>query len=96
MSLEGIRAFLETNNDGSIYEQTGRCGRGMIRRYIEKMAGVSRATVSRMITQYLHEGEEVKLKAFRRRKFPTWYTRQDIELLASSRCGARDLSRSGF
>ena len=64
------------------YEELGRAGRGLVRRYLEKMTGLSRAQVTRLITQYL-AGEEVKPKRYRRRRFPTRYTRADIELLAS-------------
>jgi len=64
------------------YEELGRAGRGLVRRYLEKMTGLSRAQVTRLVTRYL-AGEEVKPKRYRRRRFPTRYTRADIELLAS-------------
>jgi transposase InsO family protein len=63
------------------YDERGRTGRGLVRGYVGKMTGLSRAQVTRMITQYL-QGEEVKLKAYRRSRFPTFYTRTDAELLA--------------
>ena len=43
------------------YDELGRTGRGLVRGYVGKMTGLSRAQVTRMITQYL-QGEEVKLK----------------------------------
>jgi transposase InsO family protein len=46
-----------------------------------KMTGLSRAQVTRLITRYL-QGEPVQLKGYRRRRFPTLYTRTDAELLA--------------
>jgi hypothetical protein len=64
------------------YEEQGRTERGLVRRYIEKVTGLSRAQVTRLITQYLG-GEEVKPKAYRRCRFSTLYSRADIELLAS-------------
>jgi len=64
------------------YERLDRGGRGLVRRYVEKMTGLSRAQVTRLIGQYL-DGEEVKPKRYRRRRFPTRYTRADIELLAA-------------
>jgi transposase InsO family protein len=64
------------------YEELGRTGRGLVRRYLEKMTGLSRAQITRLITQYL-AGEEVKPKRYRRRRFPARYTRADVELLAS-------------
>ena len=53
-----------------------------MRRYVEKMTGLSRAQTTRLITVYLG-GEEVKPQPYRRRRFPQRYTREDIALLAS-------------
>ena len=63
------------------YDELGRTGRGLVRSYVGKMTGLSRAQVTRLITQYL-QGEPVKPKAYRRRRFATLYTRADVELLA--------------
>jgi transposase InsO family protein len=63
------------------YQELGRASRGLVRRYLQKMTGLSRAQVTRLIRQYA-DGEEVKPKQYRRRRFPTQYTRADIELLA--------------
>lgn len=64
------------------YEQLGRKSRGLVRRYVEKMTGLSRAQITRLITVYL-SGEEVKPKAYRRHRFPQRYTREDVDLLAT-------------
>src|SRR5947209_9877897 len=58
-----------------------RESRGLLRRYVEKMTGLSRAQVTRLIRQYV-AGNVVQLKAYRRHRFPTRYTADDIELLA--------------
>ncbi len=63
------------------YQELGRASRGLVRRYLEKMTGLSRAQVTRLIRRYT-EGEEVKPKQYRRRRFPRQYTRADVELLA--------------
>lgn len=63
------------------YEELKRRGRGLVRRYLGKMTGLSRAQITRLVTVY-QAGEEVKLKPYRRRRFPQRYTRKDIELLA--------------
>jgi transposase InsO family protein len=63
------------------YQELKRCERGLVRRYLEKMTGLSRAQITRLITMYLG-GEEVKAKLYRRHRFPRRYTREDIELLA--------------
>ena len=55
--------------------------RGLVRRYLEKMSGLSRAQVTRLITQYLR-GEEVKPRPYRRHSFPRRYTREDVAVLA--------------
>jgi transposase InsO family protein len=64
------------------YEELVRGNRGLVRRYLEKMTGLSRAQVTRLIGQYL-QGEEVKPKPYRRHRFPQRYTREDIALLAA-------------
>jgi hypothetical protein len=63
------------------YEGLLRSERGVVRRYLEKMTGLSRAQTTRLITVYLR-GEEVKPQAYRRRRFAQRYTREDIALLA--------------
>jgi transposase InsO family protein len=45
------------------------------------MTGLSRAQITRLVTMY-REGEAVKPKPYRRRRFPQRYSRGDIELLA--------------
>jgi len=63
------------------YSELGRTGRGVVRSYLGKMTGLSRAQVTRLITQYL-QGEPVKLATYRRRRFPTLYSQTDAALLA--------------
>jgi transposase InsO family protein len=63
------------------YEGLKRNDRGLVRRYVEKMTGLSRAQTTRLITMYLR-GDEVKPQTYRRRRFPQRYTREDIALLA--------------
>lgn len=63
------------------YQDLGRTGRGVVRLYVAKMTGLSRAQVTRLITRYL-SGEAVQPKVYRRRRFPSLYTAADAELLA--------------
>ena len=63
------------------YEGLLRSQRGLVRRYVEKMTGLSRAQTTRLITVYLR-GKEVKLQPYQRRRFAQRYTREDIALLA--------------
>jgi transposase InsO family protein len=64
------------------YEKLGRAERGWLRRYVEKMTGLSRAQATRLIGQY-RRGETVRPMAYRRHRFTTRYERADIELLAA-------------
>jgi transposase InsO family protein len=63
------------------YGGLGRADKGLVRRYIAKMSGLSRAQVTRLIHQYQTRGE-VKAKVYRRHRFRTRYGREDIALLA--------------
>jgi transposase InsO family protein len=67
---------------GREYGAQGRAARGLVRRYIEKMTGLSRAQVTRLIGRYTAKGR-VRPTLYRRSCFPHRYTRADIELLAS-------------
>jgi transposase InsO family protein len=67
---------------GQGYQDLKRSSRGLVRRYLAKMTGLSRAQVTRLVTQYL-AGEEVKAKPYRRHRFPQRYTREDIDLLVA-------------
>lgn len=58
-----------------------RGDRGMVRRYLEKMTGLSRAQVTRIVSLY-KQGEPVQPRVYRRHSFATRYSRSDIELLA--------------
>ena len=63
------------------FEGLIRSERGLVRRYVEKMTGLSRAQTTRLITVYLR-GDEVKPQPYQRRRFAQRYTREDIALLA--------------
>jgi transposase InsO family protein len=63
------------------YSQLTRASKGLVRRYVAKMTGLSRAQVTRLIGCY-QQGGEVRSRAYRRHRFPQRYTRADIELLA--------------
>src|ERR1700704_5210203 len=64
------------------FQQLKRSGRGLVRRYVSKMTGLSRAQVTRLLTMYL-KGEEVKPKPHAGHGFRQRYTRDDIESLAA-------------
>src|ERR1700694_1790338 len=58
----------------------GRRGRGLLRRYIGKMTGLSRAQLTRLVGRYLATSQ-VRIETGHRHRFPSRYTRADIELL---------------
>jgi hypothetical protein len=63
------------------YAGLGKRDKGLVRRYIGRMTGLSRAQVTRLIASYTKSGR-VKAASYQRRKFPAHYTKADVELLA--------------
>ena len=63
------------------YVQLGRADKGLVRQYVGKMTGLSRAQVARLIQSYCEKGA-VKAPAYQRHRFASRYTGADIELLA--------------
>ena len=64
------------------YGRLRRQGKGLIRRYVAKMTGLSRAQVERLIGCYQRGGQVIP-RAYRRHRFPQRYTWADIALLAA-------------
>ena len=73
------------------YKSLGRQEKGLVRRYIGRMTGLSRAQVTRLIAGYTASGR-VKAASYQRRKFAARYTRADVELLAYVDKGHGNLS----
>ena len=64
------------------YGGQGRRAKGLLRAYVGKMTGLSRAQVTRLIGRYVRTGR-VAPAASRRPRFPRRYTPADVELLAA-------------
>jgi transposase InsO family protein len=64
------------------YWKQKRETKGMLRRYIGKMTGLSRAQVTRLLRRYQDDGV-VQQRSYRRNRFANRYTGEDIELLAT-------------
>jgi hypothetical protein len=79
---EQLYGWVERVLVGQQYAEQGKAARGLLRRYVEKMTGLSRAQVTRLIARYTASGR-VQVTVYRRRRFSQLYTRADIELLAS-------------
>lgn len=79
---EEVYTWVEARLRGQRWDELGRTARGLLRRYLEKMTGLSRAQITRLITRY-GQGGAVRAQRARRRHFPTVYTAEDVALLAS-------------
>ena len=64
------------------YGKQTREAKGLLRTYVLKMTGLSRAQVTRLIGQHTRQGE-VKEVVYRRHRFAAHYTRTDAALLAA-------------
>ncbi len=61
------------------YWKQGRGTRGMLRLYLGRMTGLSRAQVTRLIRCYRETGR-VRRQSYRRNRFARHYTVADVEL----------------
>lgn len=64
------------------YWKQKREGKGLLRRYIVKMTGLSRAQVARLLSRYRETGV-VREHRYRRNRFASHYTAADVELLVA-------------
>jgi hypothetical protein len=78
---DGVYAWMERTLVRHQYAGQGRREKGLLRRYVAFMTGLSRAQVTRLIASYTESGR-VKAAAYQRRKFTTRYTSSDADLLA--------------
>jgi len=65
------------------YHRLKRKEKGVIRRYVEKVTGYSRAQVGRLIARYERTGQ-LRKTVYIRHRFEHKYTREDVELLAKT------------
>jgi hypothetical protein len=63
------------------YSSLQRPEKGLIRCYLGRMTGLSRAQIQRLIAQYAETGR-VQAKIYQRTRFPHRYTAADVDLLA--------------
>ena len=76
-----VYAWVEQTLVRHEYANSGRADKGVVRQYIGRMTGLSRAQVSRLITGHRKTGR-VKAVEYQRRKFAMQYTAGDVTLLA--------------
>src|SRR5580698_2764624 len=78
---EEVYGWVEKTLVRQQYASLKRPEKGLVRRYIARMTGISRAQVTRLITAYTNTGL-VKAVAYQRTQFATRYTAADVNLLA--------------
>jgi hypothetical protein len=81
ISIEDRYRWIEAVLVRFTYQRLHRTDKGLMRRYIQKVSGYSRAQVCRLIRRYIKRGQIRKAECNRRR-FPIRYTTRDIALLA--------------
>jgi hypothetical protein len=75
-----VYGWVESTLVGHAYAGLGRRGKGLVRRYLAKMTGLSRAQIARFITCYRKTGKVVAAP-YQRHQFAKRYTEADIVLL---------------
>lgn len=77
----GIYQWVERMLMRHDYGRQGKADKGLLRRYAEKMTGLSRAQVTRLIGAYTATGR-VKVADYKRHRFAARYSKGDVDLLA--------------
>ena len=75
------------------YSRQSKATRGLLKRCLEKMSGMSRSQVTGPIQRYMGSG--LRVAEYRRHRFAPRYTRADVERLASVESSPRDALRAG-
>ena len=81
VSIEERYSWIESILVRFTYQRLNRDEKGVIRQYLEKVSGYSRAQVCRLIRQFKQDGR-VRKADCKRHRFPTKYTQKDVALLA--------------
>ena len=83
--------FIESVLRAQRYRRLSKGQRGIVRRFLAKVTGRSRAQLSRLIRRWL-QAKHVVGKLSRRPRFPRRYTASDVALLAAVDAAHEDLS----
>ena len=65
------------------YKRLKRNGKGILRRYIEKVTGYSRSQLARLVGRYQEVGK-LKVTEYHRHRFPQKYDATEVALLAKT------------
>src|SRR5260370_7637551 len=88
---EAVYEFIERILKAQQYRRLGRGQKGIVRRFLVKMSGLSRAQLTRWIGRWM-KTRRVKRKPACRPSFPRRYTVADIALLAGVDAAHEELS----
>jgi transposase InsO family protein len=88
---EGLYGLVERVLKNQRYSKLKKNERGVVRRFLIRVSGLSRAQMTRLIGQWGAE-RQVRSKPAVRRRFPTRYTPEDIALLSRVDAAHEDLS----
>lgn len=88
---EAVYQFIERILKSQKYRRLGRGQKGIVRRFLVKMTGLSRAQLTRWIGRWM-KTRRVKRKPARRPSFARRYTAADIALLAGVDAAHEELS----
>ena len=81
---EGRNPFIERVFKRFGYAPHGRPDKGVLLRYIERMTGLSRQQVTRLVGRYRKDGKLTKQPHAHKRGFANRYTAADVALLAET------------
>ena len=81
-SIQRLYAWVARTLRQHGYSRQNRAAKGLLRQYLVKMTGLSRAQITRLIQQY-RQGGELQPARYRRHRFARKYTPADVELLAA-------------
>lgn len=94
LSVEGegaVYGFIEELLRAQQYRRLSKGQRGVVRRFLAKVSGLSRAQTTRLIARW-NKTRQVRRRPARRPQFPRRYTTEDIVLLAEADGAHQDLS----
>lgn len=83
--------FLAKVLQGQQYRRLSKGQKGIVRRFLRKVTGLSRAQVTRLVGRWM-ETRRLEPQAVRRQRFARRYTKEDIGLLAVVDAAHEDLS----
>jgi hypothetical protein len=88
---EAIYGFLQRVLVAQQYRRLSKGRKGIVRRFLAKVTGLSRAQMTRLLGQWMRD-RRIQVQPCRRRRFPRRYNSQDVALLAAVDAAHEDLS----